>query len=126
MHACDRVFKQLEGYEMTADYLNFTKIGKVMRHIGDKQKIPRQEEFRFQDRARALVTQWSRLLTARCDDYAKYCGCLDSGDMDADLPVIHDILRARGRCIGSGGGLKEVIVVSASGRATSVTLPAYS
>ena len=121
MHACDEMFKQLEDYEMEVGYLSSTKIGKVMRHIGDKDEIPRQEEFRFQERARALLTQWVRLAAGR-DDYAKCCGSLDSGDMNADLPIIHDILRARRRCIGSGG-LKEVIVASASGRATSVTLP---
>lgn len=123
MHVCDETFKQVEDHEMTVDHLIFTKIGKVMRHIGDMGEIPRQEEFRFQERARHLVKQWSRLLTPGHDDYAKCCDHPGSEYIGADLPIIHDILRVRGRCIGTGGGLKEVIVLNASGGATSVTLP---
>jgi len=120
MRACDGIFKQLEDYEMTVNYLAFSKIGKVMRHIRNKDEIPRQEEFRFQERARALIEQWLRLKIAEGDDNAKCYGRLESGDMDADLPIIHGILRARRWSI---GGLKEVIVAKASGRVTSVTLP---
>jgi len=120
MRACDEIFKQLEDYEMTIVHLAFSKIGKVLRHICNRDDIPRQEEFKFQERARTLVAQWSRFITAEGHDNAKCCGCLDSGDMDADLPIIHGILRARRHSI---GGLKEVIVAKASGRVTSVTLP---
>jgi hypothetical protein len=120
MYACDEVFRQVEDYEMTADYLASSKIGKVMRHVGNKDEIPRQEEFRFQERAGALVVQWSQLLTEGRDDYANFYGCMDMG---VGLPIIYDILKARRQCVGNGSSLKEVIVVSASGRATSVTLP---
>ena len=120
MHACDEIFKQLEDYEMRIDYLAFSKIGKVIRHIESKDRIPRQEEFRFQERARTLIAQWRLKVAPEGDDNAKCYGCLDSGDMDADLPIIHGILRARRWSV---GGLKEVIVAKASGRVNSVTLP---
>lgn len=120
---CDKVFKQLEDHEMTVDCLASTKIGKVMRHIMDNGEIPSRGEFRFQERAWALFEQWSQFSIARHDDSTKCRGYLDSGDMSADLPIIHDILRVRGRHVGGGDGLKEVIVAHASGRTTSVTLP---
>jgi len=38
----------------------YTKIGKVMRHIAtaDIDKVPRDAEFQFKDRAQALVNKW--------------------------------------------------------------------
>lgn len=108
------MFKQLEDCEITVDCLTFTKLLKVVRHMGNKTEIPREEEFRFQERARALTEQWSRFLTASYGDRKKSHSSLDSGDMNVDIPIIRDILRVR--------GLKEVTVVNASGRATSVTL----
>lgn len=123
MHSCDEVFKQLENYdEMTVELLSLTKIGKVMRHIGQKDGIPRQEEFRFQERAKALVGHWVRLLTAGVNDLTKDPGFEKSGSVDLNSPILHDMIRARRRIV-SVGGLKEVIVENASGGATSITLP---
>ena len=122
MHVCDEIFKELEDYEMTPDCLKVSKIGKVMRHIRDKDEFPRQQEFRFQERARLILNGWDLILAP---GYGGYAGCheyLDLRDTDGDLHMIHDILRARSG-VGSGGDLKEVIVVHASGRTTSVTVP---
>lgn len=121
MHACDEVFKELEDYEMTLDYLKFSKIGKIMRHIKDKDDIPRQQEFGFQERARAILKEWNRVLALGYGSRAGRCEYLNLRAADGDLPIIRDILRARS-VIGSGG-LKEVIVVNASGGTTSVTIP---
>lgn len=42
----------------------FSKIGKVMRHINalSKDKVPRDDEFHFKDRAKALVDKWHEVL----------------------------------------------------------------
>ncbi|KAJ7249121.1 hypothetical protein B0H12DRAFT_1019877, partial [Mycena haematopus] len=58
MPAVDMVFTTVEGYDnMSIGYLSFSKIDKVMRHIHllDAYKVPRDEEFHFRDRAKALV-----------------------------------------------------------------------
>ena len=102
---------------MTAGLLSFTKIGKAMRHISNMDEIPRQAEFRFQERARVLTERWFWPPAAGASDHAK----CSAGGMDANSPVLHDMIRARRRCI--AGGLKGVIVENASGRATSVILP---
>lgn len=122
---CDQVFKHLEDYdEMTIEYLSFTKIGKVLRHIGLKDNIPRQEEFRFQERAKALVEGWVRLFPpGGVRNYAKGSSFKESGGMYADSSILHDMIRARRSHIGSIGGLKEVVVENATGGATSLTLP---
>ncbi|KAF9653894.1 hypothetical protein BDM02DRAFT_3086368 [Thelephora ganbajun] len=65
MPACDELFKLLENYnEMTIVHLSQSKIGKVMRHIQNKENIPRDEEFKFRDRARALVEKWQQQIPA--------------------------------------------------------------
>jgi hypothetical protein len=123
MPVCDEVFRHLEDYEeMSIDYLHLTKIGKVMRHIGNRVGIPRQEEFRFQERAKALVKWWLPILTAEAGGYSIGPDFKESGGMDANSPILHDMIRARRWYIGNVGGLKEVIVENAAGRATSVTL----
>lgn len=110
MAVCDEVFKQLEVYEeMTIDYLRLTKIAKVLRHIGCKGEIPRQEEFRFQERAKALVEQWSRLLTTESGDYAKRSDIKESGGTDFNSPVLRDMIMARRRRNGDAAGLKVIV-----------------
>ena len=122
--ACDEIFTHLEDYdEMTLEYLVFSKIGKVLRHIGNKSELPRQEEFRFQERAKALVEHWERQSKIWSGDYAKGSNFTESDGTDANSPILHDMIRARGQFIGDAGGLKEVIIENAAGRATSVTLP---
>lgn len=46
--------------------LQYSKIGKVMRHIHlqPSDKIPRDEEFAFRTRAKALVDKWHIILSA--------------------------------------------------------------
>jgi TFIIS helical bundle-like domain len=67
MPSWDELFTTVETYDnMTIQYLQFSKIGKVMRHIqsqGDG-KIPRDDEFKFKDRAKALVEKWHQILNS--------------------------------------------------------------
>ncbi|KAF7372441.1 PWWP domain-containing protein [Mycena venus] len=61
------LFTIVEGYQnMTVEHLMFTKIGTVMRHIHrlEPAQVPRNDEFKFRDRARALVDKWRGLLNA--------------------------------------------------------------
>ncbi|KAG6829570.1 hypothetical protein H0H92_004119 [Tricholoma furcatifolium] len=61
----DTLFSTVEAYDkMTVAYLQFSKIGKVMRHITllDASKVPRDDEFRFKERAQALVERWQGVL----------------------------------------------------------------
>src|SRR5579872_5944343 len=103
---------------MTVYLSTCSKIGKVMRIIGEKEETPFLEKFRFRERAKALFERWRRLPTAEADDYAKGSNFKGPSDMDLDSPVLHDILRVRRECIRSVGGLGEVIVKNAFGRAS--------
>ncbi|KAJ7150154.1 hypothetical protein C8R43DRAFT_1006439 [Mycena crocata] len=67
MPAVDALFTTVEGFQnMTIGYLTFSKIGKVMRHIHllEPHKVPRDDEFKFRDRAKALVDKWHQILNA--------------------------------------------------------------
>jgi hypothetical protein len=46
--------------------MQYSKIGKVMRHIHmqPSDKIPRDDEFHFRSRAKALVDKWHVILSA--------------------------------------------------------------
>jgi hypothetical protein len=47
-------------------FVQFSKIGKVMRHIAalSPEKVPRDDEFKFRVRAKALVDKWHAILGA--------------------------------------------------------------
>ncbi|KAI0332273.1 hypothetical protein GY45DRAFT_1398348 [Cubamyces sp. BRFM 1775] len=67
MPAFDHLFSTIENYDnMTIGYLTFSKIGKVMRHIHalSEDKVPRDEEFKFRERAKVLVDKWHDVLKA--------------------------------------------------------------
>jgi hypothetical protein len=126
MPFCDKIFKHLEEYdEMALHRLALTKIGKVIRHIENKVEIPRQEEFRFQERAKALAKRWCWLLEYENDDYSKGSDSKELGDVDASSPILHDMVRARRSIVGDVGGLREIIVENAAGGVTSVILPYF-
>ena len=48
----------------------FTKIGKVMRHIHllKPAQVPRDDEFKFRDRAKVLVDRWHEVLSNKDKD----------------------------------------------------------
>ncbi|KAK7692148.1 hypothetical protein QCA50_003767 [Cerrena zonata] len=67
MPSLAELFTTVEKYEnMNIGYLSFSKIGKVMRHIHalTPDKVPRDDEFHFKDRAKALVDKWHDILNA--------------------------------------------------------------
>lgn len=59
----DALFKQLEADDVPIEYLTYSKIGKVMRHIASLEDgaIPREAEFGFRSRAGSLVSKWHRM-----------------------------------------------------------------
>ncbi|KAJ7683207.1 hypothetical protein B0H17DRAFT_1074379 [Mycena rosella] len=60
----DALFTIIEQYQnMSVTYLTFSKIRKVMRRICflHPNKVPRDDEFRFRDRAKVLMNQWHQL-----------------------------------------------------------------
>ncbi|KAF7288323.1 PWWP domain-containing protein [Mycena chlorophos] len=66
MPAMDTLFTQVENYEeMSVEYLTFSKIGKVMRHIHllEPARVPRDDEYNFRDRAKVLVDKWNGMLS---------------------------------------------------------------
>src|ERR1700677_2045521 len=82
MPACNDLFTAIEQYDkMNIHYLSvrlflfsdcqlftvpqYSKIGKVMRHIHlqPSEKIPRDDEFSFRSRAKALVDRWHNILS---------------------------------------------------------------
>ncbi|KAJ3533773.1 hypothetical protein NMY22_g7199 [Coprinellus aureogranulatus] len=62
----DALFKTVEGTEVGIEGLQYSKIGKVMRHIAAlaPSKVPRDAEFKFRERAKALVERWQGVLNA--------------------------------------------------------------
>ncbi|KAI0769411.1 hypothetical protein BD413DRAFT_604984 [Trametes elegans] len=65
MPGLDQLFTTVEQYDnMTIEYLTFSKIGKVMRHIHalGPDKVPRDGEFKFRERAKTLVDKWHDVL----------------------------------------------------------------
>ncbi|KAF9241853.1 hypothetical protein BU15DRAFT_44615 [Melanogaster broomeanus] len=68
MPALDQLFTTVEQYEHPnlINFLSFSKIGKVMRHIAalPVEKVPRDDEFKFRVRAKALVDKWHAILGA--------------------------------------------------------------
>jgi len=67
MPALDSLFTSVENYDrINIQYLSFSKIGKVMRHIAvlSEDKVPRDAEFKFRERAKALVDKWHQILNA--------------------------------------------------------------
>ncbi|KAL0569042.1 hypothetical protein V5O48_012927 [Marasmius crinis-equi] len=65
MPAMDQLFTTIETYEkMDVNYLSFSKIGKVMRHIAalTDDKVPKDDRYRFRERAKKLVDQWHLIL----------------------------------------------------------------
>ncbi|KAG5338622.1 hypothetical protein C0989_006753 [Termitomyces sp. Mn162] len=67
MPTLDTLFTTVESYTtMTVAHLQFSKIGKVMRHITllEDRRVPRDGEFKFRARAQALVERWQSVLGA--------------------------------------------------------------
>lgn len=67
MPSIDALFTTVESYDkITIEYLQFSKIGKVMRHIAvlSDAKVPRDAEFKFRERAEQLVKKWQQILNA--------------------------------------------------------------
>ncbi|KAG8934533.1 hypothetical protein FRC03_010469 [Tulasnella sp. 419] len=63
MPTYDQIFSTVETYEgLTIQYLSFSKIGKVMRRIAQLPEIPRDEEFKFKERAMNLVLKWQGMV----------------------------------------------------------------
>ncbi|KAJ8502613.1 hypothetical protein ONZ45_g11592 [Pleurotus djamor] len=65
MPAMNILFSTIESYDaMSIQYLQFSKIGKVMRHIAalESERVPRDGEFAFRERAKALVDRWHLIL----------------------------------------------------------------
>ncbi|KAF9456049.1 hypothetical protein BDZ94DRAFT_1276644 [Collybia nuda] len=63
----DTLFTTVETYDkISVQYLQFSKIGKVMRHIAvlTDDKVPRDAEYHFRERAKSLVDRWHQVLNA--------------------------------------------------------------
>jgi len=63
MPPLDDLFKTIENFDMSVENLKWSKIGKVMRHITKlpEEQLPRNDEFKFRERAQALVDNWSKV-----------------------------------------------------------------
>ncbi|KAJ6453420.1 hypothetical protein C8R47DRAFT_1168192 [Mycena vitilis] len=103
MPAADRLFTAVEGYQnMNIEYLTFSKIGKVMRliHQLESGKVPRDEEFKFRDRAKALVDRWQGIINATDGENSAVTegtACMDlngRGGGEGDLTVMDVTMNA--------------------------------
>ncbi|OCH89065.1 hypothetical protein OBBRIDRAFT_779052 [Obba rivulosa] len=88
MPGLDRLFSTVESYEgMNIQYLQFSKIGKVMRHIYalTPEKVPLDDEYKFRDRAKALVDKWQGILNAhKANGAAETKPAANGAQADAD------------------------------------------
>ncbi|KAJ7162492.1 hypothetical protein C8R46DRAFT_1037695 [Mycena filopes] len=76
IRAIGKVFTALEGCEMTSDYLLFSKVDKVIRHIAllRLEAVPLDEELRIRERAAALAADWGVIYqTAEAADRLARC-----------------------------------------------------
>ncbi|KAG9009593.1 hypothetical protein FRB94_011856 [Tulasnella sp. JGI-2019a] len=65
MPGYDQIFSTVENYDkLNIEYLQFSKIGKVMRRIAGMENIPRDDEFHFKERATTLVATWQSIIQA--------------------------------------------------------------
>ncbi|KAG2016634.1 hypothetical protein CC2G_009784 [Coprinopsis cinerea AmutBmut pab1-1] len=65
MPVLDELFKTVENFDgITIEHLQFSKIGKVMRHITalPDHKIPGNDTYKFRERSSALVQKWHQIL----------------------------------------------------------------
>ncbi|KAH8118973.1 Tudor/PWWP/MBT [Phellopilus nigrolimitatus] len=87
MPALDVLFNQVEEFDMTIKYLQHSKIGKVMRHIAalEPPKVPRDDEFKFKDRAQALVNKWHTTIN-------KVNGSAEPKATDVEKSVLNDAI----------------------------------
>jgi hypothetical protein len=73
--------------------VQFSKIGKVMRHIHllEPGKVPRDDEYKFRDRAKALVDKWHGILNANKATEAENAA-VDAALKGADVgdPIVMD------------------------------------
>ncbi|KAF5348117.1 hypothetical protein D9756_010760 [Leucocoprinus leucothites] len=88
MPGIDALFTTVENYDkITIEYLQFSKIGKVMRHIAvlADEKVPRNAEFKFKERADALVKKWQQILNANkpANGSAPATGSISAGPISA-------------------------------------------
>ncbi|KDQ07165.1 hypothetical protein BOTBODRAFT_60143 [Botryobasidium botryosum FD-172 SS1] len=74
MPSYDQTFSTVESrsHELTIAYLQFSKIGKVMRKIAalPVSAVPRDDEFKFRERAASLVTLWQGVVYEKGDSAA--------------------------------------------------------
>ncbi|KAJ7838514.1 hypothetical protein B0H14DRAFT_1083486, partial [Mycena olivaceomarginata] len=108
MPAVDTLFTTVESYEgMNIGYLTFSKIGKVMRHIHllEPGKVPRDEEFKFRDRAKALVDRWHGILNSNSTGAPKENGHAKAvGEEGADEAAESTAMDVSGAGEGEGEG----------------------
>ncbi|KAK4685938.1 hypothetical protein P7C73_g4197, partial [Tremellales sp. Uapishka_1] len=65
MDQYDTIFKTIEEYEkMSIEYLQHSKIGKVMKKIATLVEIPRNDEFKITDRAAKLMHDWTSFIAS--------------------------------------------------------------
>ncbi|KAF8599888.1 hypothetical protein BDV93DRAFT_559880 [Ceratobasidium sp. AG-I] len=68
MPGMDAVFTAIEQYnKMTAEYLFYSKIDKVMRHIIKLTNIPSDDQYHFRQRAQSLIIRWQQSVTTSED-----------------------------------------------------------
>ncbi|KAF7980692.1 hypothetical protein HWV62_37139 [Athelia sp. TMB] len=108
MPAFDELFTTLEHYNITISCLHaevtlipqYSKVGKVMRHIAalSEDQVPRNAEFNFIARAHALVDKWHQLLAAAAMLNASTRSTLNE-PIPSELPALAYSLRARKHAI---------------------------
>jgi len=64
MPELDQLFTTIEEHDLTIEQLQYSKLGKVMRHIASREPnpIPKEEQYHIRKRADALLEKWQGLI----------------------------------------------------------------
>lgn len=66
----DTIFKNMEAFEMQAEWLAISKLGKVLKKMSALDNIAREEEFKLRERCNALMDKWKEMLNKEGGDEA--------------------------------------------------------
>lgn len=66
----DEIFKAMESFEMQAEWLASSKLGKVLKKMSTLDNIEKEEEYKLKERCNTLMEKWKEMLNKEGGDDA--------------------------------------------------------
>jgi hypothetical protein len=117
MVAYDALFSEIEEYDMSVLYLEFSKIGKVMAHVAAiPSEVILREEFQFRARAKVMASRWHRIMenARRVRDLEDDLAASNSLDTEKGDGQAEDSVGGVVSMAGSSGGYAAALFSPAS------------